>query len=66
MASAGAAVVLADDEMMPMRLRETVYALLDDPERLELMRDASNSIARPAAARAVAAQVMAAAEGGSG
>jgi UDP-N-acetylglucosamine--N-acetylmuramyl-(pentapeptide) pyrophosphoryl-undecaprenol N-acetylglucosamine transferase len=63
MASAGAAVVLADDELMPMRLRETVYALLDDPERLELMRDASESIARPAAARAVAAQVMAAAEG---
>jgi UDP-N-acetylglucosamine--N-acetylmuramyl-(pentapeptide) pyrophosphoryl-undecaprenol N-acetylglucosamine transferase len=62
MASAGAAVVLADDELMPMRLRETVYALLDDPERLELMRDASESIARPAAARAVAAQVMAAAE----
>ena len=36
MASAGAAVVLADDELMPMRLRETVYALLDDPERLAL------------------------------
>ena len=50
---------------MAMRLRETVYALLDDPERLELMREASKSIARPAAARAVAAQVMAAAEGGS-
>jgi UDP-N-acetylglucosamine--N-acetylmuramyl-(pentapeptide) pyrophosphoryl-undecaprenol N-acetylglucosamine transferase len=66
MASAGAAVVLADDELMPMRLRETVYALLDDPDRLELMRDASRSIARPAAARAVAAQVMAAAGGGSG
>jgi UDP-N-acetylglucosamine--N-acetylmuramyl-(pentapeptide) pyrophosphoryl-undecaprenol N-acetylglucosamine transferase len=64
MASAGAAVVIADDELMPMRLRETVYALFDDPERLELMRDASQSIARPAAARAVAAQVLAAAEGG--
>jgi UDP-N-acetylglucosamine--N-acetylmuramyl-(pentapeptide) pyrophosphoryl-undecaprenol N-acetylglucosamine transferase len=66
MASAGAAVVLADDELMPMRLRETVYALLDDPERLEVMRDASDSIARPAAARAVAAQVMAAAGGAAG
>ena len=65
MASAGAAVVLADDELMPMRLRETVYALLDDPERLALMREASESIARPAAARAVAAQVLAAAESGS-
>jgi UDP-N-acetylglucosamine--N-acetylmuramyl-(pentapeptide) pyrophosphoryl-undecaprenol N-acetylglucosamine transferase len=58
MASAGAAVVMADDELMPMRLRETVYALLDDPERLAEMREASASIARPAAARAVSAQVM--------
>jgi UDP-N-acetylglucosamine--N-acetylmuramyl-(pentapeptide) pyrophosphoryl-undecaprenol N-acetylglucosamine transferase len=65
MASAGAAVVLADDELMPMRLRETVYALLDDPEGLALMREASESIARPAAARAVAAQLLAAAESGS-
>jgi UDP-N-acetylglucosamine--N-acetylmuramyl-(pentapeptide) pyrophosphoryl-undecaprenol N-acetylglucosamine transferase len=63
MASAGAAVVLADDELMPMRLRETVYALLDDPERLADMRAASESLARPAAARAVAAQVLAAADG---
>jgi UDP-N-acetylglucosamine--N-acetylmuramyl-(pentapeptide) pyrophosphoryl-undecaprenol N-acetylglucosamine transferase len=61
MADAGAAVVLADDELMPMRLRETVYALLDDPERLALMREASESLARPAAARAVAAQALAAA-----
>jgi UDP-N-acetylglucosamine--N-acetylmuramyl-(pentapeptide) pyrophosphoryl-undecaprenol N-acetylglucosamine transferase len=63
MASAGAAVVLADDELMPMRLRETVYALLDDPDRLAEMREASSSLARPAAARAVAAQVLAAADG---
>jgi UDP-N-acetylglucosamine--N-acetylmuramyl-(pentapeptide) pyrophosphoryl-undecaprenol N-acetylglucosamine transferase len=60
MANAGAAVVIADDELMPMRLRETVYALLDDPDRLADMRDASESIARPAAARAVAAQVLSA------
>lgn len=61
MSSAGAAVVLADDELMPMRLHETVYALLDDPDHLAEMREASESIARPAAARAVAAQVLAAA-----
>jgi len=60
MADAGAAVVLADDELMPVRLRETVYALLADPERLARMREASASLARPAAARAVAAQVLAA------
>jgi UDP-N-acetylglucosamine--N-acetylmuramyl-(pentapeptide) pyrophosphoryl-undecaprenol N-acetylglucosamine transferase len=63
MADAGAAVVLADDELMPMRLRETVYALLADPDRLAQMREASASLARPAAARAVAAQVLAAADG---
>jgi UDP-N-acetylglucosamine--N-acetylmuramyl-(pentapeptide) pyrophosphoryl-undecaprenol N-acetylglucosamine transferase len=66
MATAGAAVVLADDELMPMRLRETVYALLDDPERLAAMGEASESIARPAAARAVAAQILSAAESGAG
>ncbi|MDX6650556.1 MAG: hypothetical protein QOJ97_2507, partial [Solirubrobacteraceae bacterium] len=42
---------------------ETVYALLADPERLAAMREASASLARPAAARAVAAQVLAAADG---
>jgi UDP-N-acetylglucosamine:LPS N-acetylglucosamine transferase len=51
---------------MPMRLRETVYALLDDPERLAAMGEASESIARPAAARAVAAQILSAAESGAG
>jgi UDP-N-acetylglucosamine--N-acetylmuramyl-(pentapeptide) pyrophosphoryl-undecaprenol N-acetylglucosamine transferase len=61
MADAGAAVVVVDDELMPMRLAETVSALLDDPERLAEMRDASAALARPAAARAVAAQVLAAA-----
>jgi UDP-N-acetylglucosamine--N-acetylmuramyl-(pentapeptide) pyrophosphoryl-undecaprenol N-acetylglucosamine transferase len=66
MADAGAAVVIMDDELMPMRLRETVLALLDDPERLADMREASAVIARPAAARAVAAQVLAAAQDGRG
>jgi UDP-N-acetylglucosamine--N-acetylmuramyl-(pentapeptide) pyrophosphoryl-undecaprenol N-acetylglucosamine transferase len=61
MADAGAAVVIVDDELMPMRLAETVSALLDDPERLADMREASAALARPAAARAVAAQVLAAA-----
>ena len=62
MADAGAAVVIADDELLPMRLRETVLELLDDPERLADMREASETLARPAAARAVAAQVVAAAQ----
>jgi UDP-N-acetylglucosamine--N-acetylmuramyl-(pentapeptide) pyrophosphoryl-undecaprenol N-acetylglucosamine transferase len=63
MAEAGAAVTIVDDELMPVRLRETVHALLDAPERLAAMAAASAAIARPAAARAVAAQVLAAAGG---
>jgi UDP-N-acetylglucosamine--N-acetylmuramyl-(pentapeptide) pyrophosphoryl-undecaprenol N-acetylglucosamine transferase len=63
MADSGAAVVIADDELLAMRLRETVLELLDDPERLADMREASEALARPAAARAVAAQVLAAADG---
>jgi len=63
MAGAGAALVVADDELLAVRLAETVDALLDDPERLADMRDAALELARPAAGRAVAAQVMAAAGG---
>jgi UDP-N-acetylglucosamine--N-acetylmuramyl-(pentapeptide) pyrophosphoryl-undecaprenol N-acetylglucosamine transferase len=58
MADAGAAVVIADDELLGVRLRETVVSLLDDPDRLRAMAEASESLARPAAARAVAAQVL--------
>jgi UDP-N-acetylglucosamine--N-acetylmuramyl-(pentapeptide) pyrophosphoryl-undecaprenol N-acetylglucosamine transferase len=58
MADAGAAVVVADDELLGVRLRETVVGLLDDPDRLRKMAQASESLARPAAARAVAAQVL--------
>jgi UDP-N-acetylglucosamine--N-acetylmuramyl-(pentapeptide) pyrophosphoryl-undecaprenol N-acetylglucosamine transferase len=61
MADAGAAVVIVDDELMPMRLAETVEALVDDPDRLAAMGEASAALARPAAARAVAAQVLSAA-----
>jgi UDP-N-acetylglucosamine--N-acetylmuramyl-(pentapeptide) pyrophosphoryl-undecaprenol N-acetylglucosamine transferase len=58
MADAGAAVVVADDELLGMRLRDTITALLSDPDRLRQMAEASESLARPAAARAVAAQVL--------
>jgi UDP-N-acetylglucosamine--N-acetylmuramyl-(pentapeptide) pyrophosphoryl-undecaprenol N-acetylglucosamine transferase len=61
MADAGAAIVIVDDELMPLRLAETVTALESDPDRLAAMGRASESLARPAAARAVAAQVLAAA-----
>jgi UDP-N-acetylglucosamine--N-acetylmuramyl-(pentapeptide) pyrophosphoryl-undecaprenol N-acetylglucosamine transferase len=61
MVDAGAAVVIVDDELMPVRLAEMVNTLLDDPDRLADMRDASAALARPAAARAVAAQITGAA-----
>ena len=61
MADAGAAVVIPDDAAMPARLARTVRELLDDPDRLAAMREASAAIARPAAARAVATQVLSAA-----
>ena len=48
--SAGAAVVLADDELTPQRLRAEVDALLADPARLAAMAQASAGLARPDAA----------------
>ena len=61
MAGAGAAVVIVDDELMPMRLAETVPELLTTPTGWTAMAQASATLARPGAARAVATQVLAAA-----
>jgi UDP-N-acetylglucosamine--N-acetylmuramyl-(pentapeptide) pyrophosphoryl-undecaprenol N-acetylglucosamine transferase len=61
MAEAGAAVVLADADLTPERLRTEVDSLLADPRRLAAMAAASASLARPAAARAIATEVLAAA-----
>jgi UDP-N-acetylglucosamine--N-acetylmuramyl-(pentapeptide) pyrophosphoryl-undecaprenol N-acetylglucosamine transferase len=61
MADAGAAVVIADAELTAERLRAVVDGLLADPARLAAMARASASIAHPDAARAVAAEVLAAA-----
>lgn len=61
MTDGGAAVMIRDSELTPARLAHTVAELLDDPERLAAMRDASAALARPGAARAVAAQLLAAA-----
>ena len=57
----GAAVVLADDELTPERLRAVVDAILLDPERLAGMAAAAARLARPDAARDVARAVLAAA-----
>jgi UDP-N-acetylglucosamine--N-acetylmuramyl-(pentapeptide) pyrophosphoryl-undecaprenol N-acetylglucosamine transferase len=61
MSRAGAAVVLPDAELTPARLREEVLALLGDGARLAAMADAARGLARPQAARDVAAEVLRAA-----
>ena len=61
MADAGAAVVIADDELdadAPARAGE---GLLGDPDRLEQMAQAARAVARPDAAQRIAAEVLAAA-----
>jgi UDP-N-acetylglucosamine--N-acetylmuramyl-(pentapeptide) pyrophosphoryl-undecaprenol N-acetylglucosamine transferase len=63
MAEHGAAIVIADDELTPGRLRERVDVLVGDPERLEAMGRASAALARPRAAADIAAEVLAAAAG---
>jgi UDP-N-acetylglucosamine--N-acetylmuramyl-(pentapeptide) pyrophosphoryl-undecaprenol N-acetylglucosamine transferase len=58
MLDAGAAVVIADDELSAERLRGQVSVLLTDHERLAAMAAASASLARPDAARDVAAELL--------
>jgi UDP-N-acetylglucosamine--N-acetylmuramyl-(pentapeptide) pyrophosphoryl-undecaprenol N-acetylglucosamine transferase len=66
MADAGAAIVIADAELTPQRLRAEVDALLADPARLAAMAAASAGLARPDAAADVAAEVLEAAAAGAG
>ena len=61
MTDAGAAVVVTDAELTPERLRREVDAIALDPERLRAMSAASERLARPDAARDIAAEVLAAA-----
>jgi UDP-N-acetylglucosamine--N-acetylmuramyl-(pentapeptide) pyrophosphoryl-undecaprenol N-acetylglucosamine transferase len=63
MEQGGAAVVVADDDLTPDRLRAAVDAILLDDERLRAMAAASARLARPDAARDVARIVLAAAGG---
>jgi UDP-N-acetylglucosamine--N-acetylmuramyl-(pentapeptide) pyrophosphoryl-undecaprenol N-acetylglucosamine transferase len=63
MAHAGAAVVVADAELTPARLRAEVDALLGDRERLAAMGVASAGLARVDAASVIASEVLAAAAG---
>ncbi len=61
MADAGAAIVIADANCTAPRLRLTVTALLEDPDRRARMAQASGALARPQAGAEVAAELLAAA-----
>ena len=61
MERAGAAVVIADSELGPEHLLDSVTALLGDGERLAAMAAASRALAMPDAARRIADEVLAAA-----
>lgn len=63
MAQAGAAVVVADEQLSGPRLVGEVEALLGDRDRLSRMAEASRGLARPDAARAVAQELLEAAAG---
>jgi UDP-N-acetylglucosamine--N-acetylmuramyl-(pentapeptide) pyrophosphoryl-undecaprenol N-acetylglucosamine transferase len=62
MAEAGAASLIADDELTPGRLAQEVGALLADPARLRTMARASARLARPDAAEEIARGVLTAIE----
>jgi len=64
MADAGAAVVIEDARLTPARLLAQAQALLGDRERLAAMAAAARSLARPQAAREVAAELLAAGSAG--
>jgi UDP-N-acetylglucosamine--N-acetylmuramyl-(pentapeptide) pyrophosphoryl-undecaprenol N-acetylglucosamine transferase len=62
MADAGAAIVVADADLTPERLRAEVDGLMGDPARLQAMGRASAALARPDAAQRIAAELLAAAD----
>jgi UDP-N-acetylglucosamine--N-acetylmuramyl-(pentapeptide) pyrophosphoryl-undecaprenol N-acetylglucosamine transferase len=63
MAEAGAAVVVPDGELSAARLARETAALLADTQRLRALAAASSRLGRPAAAREVADELLAAARG---
>ena len=58
MEQAGAAVVVADDDLDGPRLAREVGALLRAPERMRAMAKAARSVAKPDAAERIAAEVL--------
>jgi UDP-N-acetylglucosamine--N-acetylmuramyl-(pentapeptide) pyrophosphoryl-undecaprenol N-acetylglucosamine transferase len=63
MADAGAAVVIPDSELTAARLGGEVAGLLSDRRRLAAMAGAAAALARPDAARDIAAELLEAAGG---
>jgi UDP-N-acetylglucosamine--N-acetylmuramyl-(pentapeptide) pyrophosphoryl-undecaprenol N-acetylglucosamine transferase len=61
MEEAGAAIVIPDDQLTPVRLAQEVGRLLADHGRLAAMARASAALAKPEAARDIAREVRAAA-----
>jgi UDP-N-acetylglucosamine--N-acetylmuramyl-(pentapeptide) pyrophosphoryl-undecaprenol N-acetylglucosamine transferase len=61
MSEAGAAIVVSDAELSPSRLAREVAQLLANPARLSAMASASRRLARPDAARDIAAELLEAA-----
>jgi UDP-N-acetylglucosamine--N-acetylmuramyl-(pentapeptide) pyrophosphoryl-undecaprenol N-acetylglucosamine transferase len=62
MTDAGAAVTIADSELTPDLLASRVSKLLGDPEGLARMAAASLALAKPDAAKRIAAELLTAAE----
>ncbi len=58
LADAGAAVLIPDDELTPLRLQNVVDELLSDDARLESMGRAALGLARPHAAAVIASEVL--------
>jgi UDP-N-acetylglucosamine--N-acetylmuramyl-(pentapeptide) pyrophosphoryl-undecaprenol N-acetylglucosamine transferase len=61
LADAGAAIVLADDQLSGARLGGEVAGLLAEPHRLREMASCARSLARPEAAASIARELLAAA-----
>jgi UDP-N-acetylglucosamine--N-acetylmuramyl-(pentapeptide) pyrophosphoryl-undecaprenol N-acetylglucosamine transferase len=64
MSDAGAAITIEDGELDGDVIREAVYGLLDDEDRLASMAAASRSLSMPDAADRVAAEILATLAGG--
>ena len=58
-ADGGAAVVVPDEELDPLRLTREVVQLLASPDRLRSMSAAARRLARPDAAERIAERVIA-------